>query len=346
MARPLSVPCLFHPEQLGFAPEFEWALGERTVHPETRARAQGIVAAIEADPERFDLRPPDELPEHAILALHDEGLIRMLKTSATLQEGETFYPSVFMPAPEVEPNPDSIGHAGAFCFDTSTPLSRETWIAARWSAACAVSAAALVAEGDHPIAYALSRPPGHHATAARFGGYCYLANSALAASHLRARGARVCVLDIDVHHGNGTQSVFWNEPDVLTVSVHGDPNTSFPFLTGFASEVGGEAARGANLNLPLPRGTDGQAYERGLELALDRIRTFAPDFLVLAAGVDTYEHDPIGSFGLTTADLHRVGELIGALGLRTAVVQEGGYHTSHIGRNVTAVLLGLCEGRS
>lgn len=339
------IPCFFHPKQLKFKPKYEWAFGEKIEHPETTARAEGILAALEQDPEHFVIRRPVEVTEEMIHSVHDPRLVRMLQTAQSLRKTDTFYPAVFMRGMDITPDPGQISHAGSFCFDSGTPLSRETWLAARWSASCAVTAAMTVASGDARIAYALSRPPGHHATRGLFGGYCYLANSSLAAQCLRTGGARrVAVLDIDVHHGNGTQEVFWDDPDVLTISLHGSPENFFPFFTGFAEEIGGGAARGTNLNVPMPEGTDGQAYEMGLEQAIARILDYDPSFLVVAAGVDTYERDPMGNFGLTTEDLGRVGERIGALGLPTVAVQEGGYYTPHIGRNVKSLLAGLAEG--
>ncbi len=339
------IPCFFHPQQLKFKPKYEWAFGEKIEHPETTARAEGILSVLEGDPERFDVRRPDEVTDETLLSVHDPRLLRMLRTAEGLRKTDTFYPAVFMRGMDLTPDPGLITHAGSFCFDSGTPLSRETWSAARWSASCAVTAAMTVASGDARIAYALSRPPGHHATRGLFGGYCYLANSGLAAQCLRMGGAsRVAVLDIDVHHGNGTQEVFWDDPSVLTVSLHGDPCNFFPFFTGFADEVGGGPARGMNLNVPLAEGTDGQAYEKALEGALARIVDFDPAFLVVAAGVDTYERDPMGNLALTTADLGRVGERIGALRMPTIAVQEGGYYTAHIGRNVQSLLLGLVEG--
>lgn len=341
------IPCFFHPRQLKFKPNYEWAFGEKIDHPETTARAEGILAALEADAQRFDVRRPTQISEEALLAVHDPRLLQMLRTAEGLRKTDTFYPAVFMRGTDITPDPGQISHAGSFCFDSGTPLNRETWPAARWSASCAVSAAVAVAGGEAKVAYALSRPPGHHATTGLFGGYCYLANSSLAAQSLRTGGAeRVAILDIDVHHGNGSQEVFWADPAVLTVSLHGDPTNFFPFFTGFAEEIGGGAGRGTNLNVPLPEGTDGQAYAQALEGALARIADFDPAFLVVAAGVDTYERDPMGNFALTTADLGRVGERIGALGLPTVAVQEGGYYTPHIGRNVEALLLGLAEGMS
>ncbi len=345
MSSTAAIPCFFHPHQLRFKPKYEWAFGEKIQHPETTARAESILAALEADEQRFAVQRPEEIPAEVLDAIHDPRLQQMLKTAESLRKTDTFYPAVFMRGMDITPDPGVISHAGSFCFDSGTPLSRDTWQAARWSASCAVTAAAVVASGTSRLAYALSRPPGHHATRGLFGGYCYLANSSLAAQSLRMKGAtRVAVLDIDVHHGNGTQQVFWDDPSVLSISLHGDPANFFPFFTGYAEEIGGGPARGTNLNLPLAEGTDGQAYEQALEIALARVIDFDPAFLIVAAGVDTYERDPMGNLSLTTNDIGRVGERIGALGFPTIAVQEGGYYTPHIGRNVQSLLLGLAEG--
>lgn len=340
------IPCFFHSDQLTFKPRYEWAFGERIDHPETTARAEGILAALEKDGSTYDLRRPDALPETTITALHDQRLLTLYKAAKTdLRRGHTYYPTVFMHGEGIESDPSNIAHAGSYCFDSGTPLSRETWNAALWSASCAVAAAEQVMHGEQSIAYALSRPPGHHATRSSFGGYCYLANGALAAQHLAAEGARVAIVDIDVHHGNGPQSIFWNDPQVLTISIHHDPTHFFPYLTGFINETGGPAAKNCNVNVPLEEKTDGQAYENALDrFVFPRLEAFDPDFIVLAAGVDTYERDPMGDFSLTTEDLHRVGERVGNFGRPVTAVQEGGYYTPHIGRNVTAVLSGVLEG--
>ena len=338
----MKIPCFFHPDQLRFAPRFEWFGGERTEHPETTVRGEAIVAALESDPERFSMRRPDAIDEALLRSVHDPQLLQVLQTAESLAPGEAVHPAVFLRGPEVSARPDRLNQAGAFCFDTGTPLHPETWVAAKWSAASAVSAALCVASGDTRIAYGLARPPGHHATTGLFGGYCYLANASLAARALLERGAkRVAILDIDVHHGNGTQAVFWDEPRVLTVSLHGDPESLYPFFTGYADEVGGPNASGTNLNLPLPSGADGRSYMVALETALERIVAFDPAFVLVAAGVDTHALDPIGNLALQTDDLAEVGARIGALGLRTVVIQEGGYYTPLLGQNVQALLLGM-----
>jgi acetoin utilization deacetylase AcuC-like enzyme len=338
------IPAFFHPAQLGFKPLYEWAFGERIDHPETTARAESILTALRARDETFHVAEPSPAPAGTITGLHDGRLLTLYRTATTLEDGHTFYPTVF-PGPDRAADPTTIHHAGAFCFDAGTPLNAQTWEAARWSASCAWQAARQLKREKRPLTYALSRPPGHHATRRSFGGYCYLNNAGVAARALK-RGARVAVLDIDVHHGNGTQSIFWRDPRVLVVSIHHHPDTCFPYFAGYPHETGHPSASGTTLNVTESAGCDGPRYLQLLDQhVLPAIRSFAPDYLVLSAGLDTYELDPVGHFALTTDDLRIVGEHIGRLGLPTVAVQEGGYHTEHLGRNAVALLDGLHAGQ-
>ncbi|WP_338155729.1 histone deacetylase family protein [Achromobacter xylosoxidans] len=231
---------------------------------------------------------------------------------------------------------------GLFSFDSGSPLTAGTWEAAVAGAACAIDAARAVSRGNGSrAAMALTRPPGHHAGADFFGGYCFLNNAALAAQALREAGAeRVAVLDIDYHHGNGTQSIFYERGDVLTVSVHGDPTTEYPFFLGYADESGRGAGVGANLNLPLAAGADFAGWNEALEQGLAAIGRFKPDALVIALGVDTYEGDPISKFNLRSADYLQVGARLARLGLPAVFTMEGGYAVAEVGTNVANVLEG------
>jgi acetoin utilization deacetylase AcuC-like enzyme len=229
---------------------------------------------------------------------------------------------------------------GLFSFDAGTPLTAGTWAAARSGARCAVLAARAVAGGERS-AFALTRPPGHHAAADCFGGYCFLNNAALAAQALRDAGlARVAVLDIDYHHGNGTQSLFYERSDVFFASLHGDPRTEYPFFLGHADERGAGAGEGCNLNLPLPRGTAFQPWRGALGQALEAIARFGAQALVVSLGVDTYAGDPISGFHLASADYLEVGRAIAGLGLPTVFVFEGGYAVDEVGVNTVNVLEG------
>ena len=253
-------------------------------------------------------------------------------------------PSVW-PAPGMRFDvlPDNFAaRLGLFAFDAGTPLTAGTWRAARAGAACAHEAAQAVAGGTARAAFALSRPPGHHAGADFFGGYCFLNNAALAAQTLRDHGAqRVAVLDVDYHHGNGTQAVFYARDDVLTVSIHGDPMTEYPFYLGHADERGAGAGTGCNLNLPLPRGTGFARWREALSAGLAAVDVFATDALVVALGVDTFEGDPISGFQLRSADYLQVGRDIASAKLPTVFVFEGGYAVAEVGINTANVLEGF-----
>ncbi len=249
--------------------------------------------------------------------------------------------------PNIHPNgrgrgypASAAGQAGYHMADTACPISAGTWTAACTSANSAVQAAEEVIDGAR-AAYALCRPPGHHAFADMAGGFCYLNNTAIAAQHLRRRVERVAVLDVDLHHGNGTQGIFYARDDVLTISVHADPVRFYPFFWGYAQERGEGAGLGCNLNLPLPRGSGDDVYLETLEKAFMRIRSFGPDVLVVALGLDAYEGDPLFGLRITTEGFRRIGAAVGGLRLSSVLIQEGGYLTDALGANLAAFLEGF-----
>lgn len=230
---------------------------------------------------------------------------------------------------------------GLFSMDAGTPLTSGTWVAARQGAACALSAAQAVAAGERS-AFALTRPPGHHAGADFFGGYCFLNNAALAAQQLRNTGyQRVAVLDIDYHHGNGTQAILYERADVFFTSIHGDPRTEYPFYLGYADERGAGAGLGYNLNLPLPRGSNFARWREVLAQALQAIAAYDAQALVVSLGMDTFEGDPISGFTLRSADYLQVGQDLASAGLPTVFVFEGGYAVAEVGVNAVNVLQGF-----
>ena len=233
------------------------------------------------------------------------------------------------------------GQLGLYCFDTSSPIFAQTWQAAYWSVQTAVSAAALLLANQELFIYALSRPPGHHAASDLFGGFCYLNNAAIAANWLVQQGQRVAILDVDYHHGNGTQEIFYGRSDVLFISIHADPRYEYPFYWGFADEYGQGAGFGFNHNYPLPPNTNGKTYLSALAKALVHIRAFVPDTLIVSLGVDTAEGDPTGTFRLTAPDFTEIGRQIGDLLLPTLVIQEGGYRLDTLGQHVVAFFEGL-----
>ena len=238
---------------------------------------------------------------------------------------------------DIEPD-NFAAKVGLYSFDAGSPFTSGTWVAARAGAHCALSAAQAVLAGDR-AAFALSRPPGHHAGADFFGGYCFLNNAALAAQQLRNAGMKkVAILDVDYHHGNGTQAIFYDRPDVFFASIHGDPRTEYPFYLGYADETGVGAGLGTNLNLPLPRGTDFATWSDALTQALAAIARFGADALVVSLGLDTFEGDPISGFQLKSDDYLRLGERLAQVGLPTVLVFEGGYAVQEVGINAANVL--------
>ena len=236
------------------------------------------------------------------------------------------------------------GRAGWHQVDMGCPIGPHTWDAALAATEVATTAAELVLSGTRE-AYALCRPPGHHAFADMAGGFCFLNNSAVAAQHLRTRHARVAVLDVDVHHGNGTQGIFYERADVLTVSIHADPDYYYPYFWGHAHETGQGAGAGFNLNLPLPLGSADAPWLAAGDTALARVQAFAPTALVVALGLDASESDPLQGLKVTGPGFHAMAARIAQLGLPTVLVQEGGYLGDDLGRNLVQFLAGFEKGR-
>jgi acetoin utilization deacetylase AcuC-like enzyme len=234
----------------------------------------------------------------------------------------------------------AVGQAGYHMADTACPISAETWDSACWSAWSAVAAGDAVAAGQ-PAAYALCRPPGHHAFADVAGGFCFLNNTAVAAQRLVKSGRRVAIVDVDLHHGNGTQGIFYARSDVLTVSIHADPVRFYPFFWGHANERGEGSGLGFNLNLPLARKSGDAEFLAALDAAKRRIRCFAPDALVVALGLDAFEGDPFGGLSISTEGFSRIAQSIAKLGIPSVIVQEGGYLCDALGPNLRAFLTGF-----
>ncbi len=241
---------------------------------------------------------------------------------------------------DVEPK-SFAARMGLYSMDSGTPLTSGSWQAAYWGAQASLSGLDLVLAGER-AAYVLTRPPGHHAGADFFGGYCFVNNAAVAAQAALDRGlARVAILDVDYHHGNGTQAIFYERADVFYASIHGDPQTEYPFFLGHADERGVGAGAGCNANYPLPAGASNDEWFAALDAALARLRAYAPELLIVSLGVDTYGGDPISHFKLDRREFNRMGQLLAAQGWPTLLLQEGGYATEAIGLNVVAVLQGF-----
>lgn len=291
----------------------------------------------------FHRLKPRRAPEALLHAVHSKSLVEHLReASAQLPPGKSIYPEVFPVRNLQRPPKDLQAQMGYYGTDTFTPLNRNVWPAARGAVDCALTAAQALFEG-YPLSYALVRPPGHHAERRVYGGFCYLNNAAVAAEYL-SRFGRVAMLDLDYHHGNGQQDIFYARGDVYTVSIHAAPPAAYPYCAGFADERGEGEGLGANLNLPLPERITAAEYLEALTRALRAIRRFAPRHLVVALGLDTAKSDPTGSWPLKPADFTANGQAVGALGLPTVVVQEGGYRTRTLGVNARHFFEGLWAG--
>ena len=320
--------------------------GGRLVAPhECPERAQIVLERVRAvglgevtAPARFGLGPA--------LKVHDERFVEFLESAwrdwvAAGNLGEAI-PDCWPARRMTQRCPISIaGRLGYYAMAGETSISAGTWEAARAAADVAVTAAGHLQRGARG-AFALCRPPGHHAARDLYGGYCFLNNAAIAAQSLRDHGAaRVAILDVDFHHGNGTQDIFYDRADVLYVSLHGDPAHAFPYFSGYAEETGAGAGAGFNMNLPLPPATEFSAWVQALAQGLARIQRFAPDALVVSLGVDTFAQDPISFFRLASDDFSAYGRMIGGCGLPTLFVFEGGYAVADVGVNAVNVLSGF-----
>jgi acetoin utilization deacetylase AcuC-like enzyme len=293
----------------------------------------------------FQFMNARRFPETRLARLHHyHGFIKAISLGITDDETE-YYPDLFPGEGAHLPHKvRSPLWAGLYCTDAVTPILRHTYAAARGSAECALTGAALLQAGKVREVYALCRPSGHHAGPRVFGGYCYFNNCALAARLLSDTG-RVAVLDLDYHHGNGTQEFFERRADIFTCSIHANPADEYPYFWGYASERGKGPGRDANLNLPLPKGTGNERYCRAVDRALRAIRRYDPAYLIVACGVDTHAKDPIGGFALTTTVYRDIGARLAGAGLPTLLCQEGGYNIGLLGRCVRHLLEGFEAGR-
>ncbi|GAC1667482.1 MAG: histone deacetylase family protein [Candidatus Limnocylindrales bacterium] len=327
----VGVRVVYSPAHLAHDVATETVMGAVIPANEVAERAERIRATLAADG-GFIIGLPTVHGTEPILAVHDPGLVRFVDEAWSQARAQSInrssliadtFPSFRMfegMSPELvarrAETRSANGRAGWWGLDTANPLVAGTAVAARAAVDVALTAADLVLSGES-AAYGLCRPPGHHAARSMAGGYCFFNNAAIAAeSIVRRTGERVAILDVDYHHGNGTQQVFWRRGDVLYVSLHADPERQYPFFLGRADEVGEGQGSGANLNIPLPAGTDDEAYLVALDRGLTAIAETPGDVIVVSLGFDTYGHDPIGDFALTTAVYHECGRRTAALGRR------------------------------
>ena len=291
----------------------------------------------------FESVAPRRFEDKWLTAVHDPAYVGYLKRVCdNIDPTATFYPYVFPIRNVTRPPVELPIRAGYYCIDTFTPLNRNAFVAARRAVDCALTAAREVLSGRRAT-YALVRPPGHHAERGFFGGFCYFNNAAITAQYL-ARFGRVAMLDVDYHHGNGQQSIFYGRNDILTVSIHGHPRFAYPYFSGFADERGEGPGLGFNANYPLPETIDSALYLHKLRTALARIEDFRATYLVVCLGLDTAKGDPTGSWPLRGPDFAEMGRLIGTLRRPTLVLQEGGYDNRSIGANASHFFHGLASG--
>lgn len=332
----------FDSRQAAHAPAREFHNGGWTPYAETPDRTTQIVAAIGS------VVPAHDHGIAPIAAVHDQPYLTFLQEAwAAWVEAGREGDAIGYTFPVVHRRPLDLtridARLGAFSMDASTPITADSWDAAYWGAQGALSAVGAIADGAR-ASFALCRPPGHHAGADYLGGYCFLNNAAIAARHADALGlGPVAVLDVDYHHGNGTQDIFLRDERVFFASIHADPRTDYPFYWGHADERGEGAGIGTTLNLPLPRGTDWAAYRPALDTALAAIADWGAKMLVVSFGADTYIDDPISGFALQTADFTTMGRRIAESGLPCAIVMEGGYAVDALGVNVAAFLAGFAD---
>ena len=326
--------CFWDERQRAHRPAGEFFNGAMHPAAEHAGRVEAILQAIGRT------ETPADQGMEPLLRVHSADYLDFLRTAhqqwrAAGREGDA-YPYTF---PVVGRRPLKLSRVdallGQYSFDTSTPVAEGTWEAAYWSAQTALAAVDAVLEGER-TAFSFCRPPGHHAGADYLGGYSYLSNAAIAAEQAMAAGRRVAILDVDYHHGNGTQDVVGGRAEIAFASIHADPSTDYPFFWGHADE-----RQGNILNLPLPRGTDWSAYEPALARALDWIGKHEADLLIVSYGADTFEGDPISHFRLKTSDYAPMAGLIASLGLPTMIVMEGGYAVHALGANVGEFLSGF-----
>jgi acetoin utilization deacetylase AcuC-like enzyme len=325
-------------------PTWRFTLGPETYETrDTPKRVEAIKKSLSAD-RRFSFRTARHFPPALLARMHPYHDFIKRVSQAARRTGEEMYPDLFPGEGAGLRRKVHPLWGGLFCTDAVTPIMGRTYEVAKGSAEAAMTGAQLLIEGKRREVYALCRPSGHHAGPRVFGGYCYFNNTAVAAQMLSAKG-RVAVLDIDYHHGNGTQEFFQARRSVFTCSIHADPNVEYPYFWGYAGERGRGRGRGANLNIPLPRGTKDGAYLRAVDKAVRAIRRFRPAFLVVGSGFDTHRDDPIGGFHLTTEIYPEVGRRLARVDCPILVCQEGGYNLDVLGQCAHGLLSGLADAR-
>ena len=316
--------------------------GQPFITEEVPARAELILKAVKAA-KIGEVLPPEDFGMDPILAVHDAEFVDYLQkiyrwNADFYHDDEPVLPHAFAVHRTARKPNTFLGVRGYYGFGSGTPVMAGTWEAAYWAAQSALTAAQMVIDGERAV-YALCRPPGHHAGPDLYGGSCFLNNAAIAARYLLREAERAAILDIDYHHGNGTQITFYRDPAVLFCSLHAHPDDDYPYFWGFGDELGEGEGTGTNLNLPLPQKVEDKEYLKTLDKALKKIQAFKPYYLVVSVGFDLMKGDPIGGFNITVKGLARISSQIASLRIPTVIVQEGGYLMKEIGNHAATFLV-------
>ena len=343
-----EIPAFYNPSTYLHKPEYEVFNAEKKPHNDKAERVDVIISALRSAG-FVDIQISSQDPHPVVVDTHDADFLDYLKdaslyarsVSEKRQIGDfAIYPSIHPYAPYAKAS-NMISKRGDYVYDTYTPIMKDTYQIALDSAGVALAGAMLLKAGE-PLVYGLSRPSGHHALRRTTGGMCYINNAAVAVNFLINRSNdKAAILDIDFHHGNGTQDIFYDNPNVLVINIHGDPRFTYPHFTGYENEIGKGEGLGTNHNFPLPPKTNDHLYNEYVDKALKLIGNFDPKYLVVSAGFDTHKDDPCGNFKLTTPYYKKLGEKIKKLDLPVLVIQEGGYASANLGLNVTNFLDGL-----
>ena len=334
---------VFDPRQRDHNPRHFLSSGAPLPNPEQPERTDALLKG--ATDARLGVIAPEDHGMAPIAAAHTAEYLTFLQNIYTRWQrieggSEEVIPNIHPDRRDAGYPKSAVGQAGFHMADTACPISADTWGSAYWSAQSAVTAADLVLAGEN-ASYALCRPPGHHAFADLAGGFCFLNNTAIAAERCLRAGKRPAIVDVDLHHGNGTQGIFYDRGDVLTVSIHADPERYYPFFWGYAQERGSGPGRGANLNLPIPRGSGDDVFLKALSISLARVQAFGAEVMIIALGLDAFEGDPFGGLSVTTGGFSKIAAACADLALPTIIVQEGGYLCPELSDNLTHFLNGF-----
>lgn len=328
-------------------PQHEWSEGKLIPYQEKNIRAEIIKKEVIKEGMASTIMQANEYPLDLLKAVISPQMVDYIKSCEDLAKNESIFPHVFPYrdfTPEFSQHPRiNLRKAGYYCFDVGIEINRETFAAAKASVDVALTGAELIITKEEHVIFSLSRPPGHHAGYDFFGGYCIFNNAAVATGQLVKDNSPVAILDVDFHHGNGTQDIFYEQPNVLYVSIHGDPRQFYPYFSGFEDEKGKKLGFGTNINIPLPAGTGNEEYRESLKFALKQIKQFNPHTLVLSLGFDTFMKDPVGDFNLTTEFYKEIALRCGELQIPILAVLEGGYDMEDLKKNGLSFIQGLKE---